>query len=421
MENFNISDYRPSTYSAPDEYHIFNINDRSYGAYRNVYDKESKMFEALDYAANFLETLQEYYKKLLNIELPSVRLYIVTDDSVNAFAKYEESLGSFCIGLFKGACDVIYENVMSSFEGLIGEGKLIPEEKRNARLDRLFIEAIRFLTAHEYAHIVCGHVTKDEHEFEIEFLEGGKTEEENLLQQMKEFQADQEAMIFQCSMAYWDAETRRGLANKDYELKTFAYYDKAVPGKLGKKLANSDIGYFKKYMDRMFDENVHDELQLIMGGVNVVFYTLDSRRRAAMKNWAIKQHISKEEQETFYFKSGLSTIRKIDHPLPAIRIDAVIRIIDEAIESGHDKETADAWSKDVSDYAWLVEINRNEFDLGNLYLHIAHTPTAQDFIQEMNLMWEQNKNSFVSYVPPLKYLFYFNRIVDMTDDGKLIH
>lgn len=113
-------------------------------------------------------------------------------------------------------------------------------------------------------------------------------------------------------------------------------------------------------------------------------------------------------------------MRKFDHPLPPIRLESVFRIMDENIESFEPEQIVDQLENDVANFAWVVEIYRNEFNLGDLYCHVPHTPTAQDYIQEMERLWQAKKNTFVSQLPPLVRLFYANRIVDMSDDGVLL-
>ena len=157
-----------------------------------------------------------------------------------------------------------------------------------------------------------------------------------------------------------------------------------------------------------------------MAGINTVFYTFDSNRSRILAEFAERNNIPEVERESFFFRSGLQTIREFDHPLPSIRIDAIVRIVDECIDAFAPEGEADYWSEQVSDYSWEVEIVRNNYNLGNLYRHIAYTPTAQDFIQEMQALWEKNRDIFPAIVKPLVRLFYVNRLVHMTDDGVLI-
>ena len=113
-------------------------------------------------------------------------------------------------------------------------------------------------------------------------------------------------------------------------------------------------------------------------------------------------------------------MRNFDHPLPPIRLEAVSRIMGEAIEEYEPEIKHDQLENDVMDFAWVVEIYRNEFNLGNLYCHIPHSPTGQDFIQEMEALWQKKKHTVSAYLPPLVRLFYANRIVDISDDGHLL-
>ncbi len=110
----------------------------------------------------------------------------------------------------------------------------------------------------------------------------------------------------------------------------------------------------------------------------------------------------------------------VDHPIPALRLDAVTRIMDENIERFEGMENAEEICKNVSDYVWKVETLRCDNDIRKLYMHIAHTPTAQDFIQEVETLWQGEKEKFTAYIEQLERLFYENRIVDMNDDGILV-
>ena len=101
-------------------------------------------------------------------------------------------------------------------------------------------------------------------------------------------------------------------------------------------------------------------------------------------------------------------------------MEAVIRIIDEYIESIEGTKNAEEICESVSAYVWDVEYLRCNFDVSKLYIHIAHTPTAQDFIREIEALWQSQKSKFKPFMIQLERLFYENRIVDMSDDGILI-
>lgn len=67
-----------------------------------------------------------------------------------------------------------------------------------------------FFVAHEYAHILCGHVDLQEKSY-MEFMDDMLTEEENMYQQMKEFDADETAMRILCYMnrSSWESGYRK--------------------------------------------------------------------------------------------------------------------------------------------------------------------------------------------------------------------
>lgn len=167
-------------------------------------------------------------------------------------------------------------------------------------------------------------------------------------------------------------------------------------------------------------EDIRRHFKYLMLGVNVVFLVLDERRKERLDYIADKQKISSEDRKCFYFTSGLQLIRTVDHPIPDLRLDAVIRIMDENIEGFEGIDKAEEICKEVSDYVWKVELLRCDNDVNRLYIHIAHTPTAQNFIQEIESLWQREKNNFKSYIDQLERLFYVNRIGDMRDDGVLV-
>ncbi|WP_074679900.1 hypothetical protein [Marvinbryantia formatexigens] len=183
----------------------------------------------------------------------------------------------------------------------------------------------------------------------------------------------------------------------------------------------------QRYADRMslaFNEkitNIRRDFKYLMLGVNVVFLVLDERRARNLSSIADKQGITQEERTRFYFTLGLQLIRSVDHPIPALRLDAVIRIMDEYIESIEGMEKADEICKEVAAYVWEVEFLRCDYDVSKLYVHIAHTPAAQDFIREIEALWKREKHKFRPYIDQLERLFYENRIVDMSNDGILLN
>lgn len=421
MKNSILNYLEPFEYDSPEEEYVFNIKGREYQGYTYLFDTTSKLYMALEYADNFIKTFQEYYEVHNKTKLPSVKLFIINSPEINAFTRYEEKLDSFCIGLFRGACEALEKNVEESFEKLINV--LIPEDVKEGWYNQIYVDAIRFFTAHEYAHIVCGHVTKSENSY-LEFMEGEKTEEENMFQQMKEFQADQMAMAFMCWMAYLDKESRYNLSLAYFKESVKEFWkDKKdkVPELIQKVVNDKKYSQYKEKLDITSADFICHDLKMIMAGANMVFFTLDNNRKLAIQKWIEKENIPEEERNKFCVYSGLSSIRKFDHPLPSIRLDSVIRIMDECIESNEATEIAEKWENEVSEFVWLVEIYRNEDDLGKMYCHIAHTPTAQKFIREQEELWQKKKNDFPAIIPPLERLFYENIIIDMSDDGVLIN
>lgn len=421
MERIRPEDYLPQEYSKPEEDHLFRIKDRTYQGFTYVADRSLPIFQILDIGDNFLTILREYYANFANVDLPNTKLFIIDSPDINAFAVYEHSLDSYCIGIFAGVCMEIEKNIRASLEKV--NGVLFPAEEAEMWYDRSFVEALRFFVAHEYAHIICGHVTKEENTIHFEFADDVQSKEDNLFQQMKEFQADQMAMSFLCRMAYQDTQSQHNLRIAYYdqmEDQFWATHSPHTPPIIRKDILGTKREEFVTRSNKRMSESRHIRLKTIMAGVNIVFHTLDTRRKKTLVFWADTHGISQSERNTFFFQSGLSTMRNFDHPLPPIRLEAVSRIMGEAIEEYEPEINHDQLENDVMDFAWVVEVYRNEFNLGNLYCHIPHSPAGQDFIQEMETLWQEKKHTFSAYLPPLVRLFYANRIVDISDDGHLL-
>ena len=414
----SFKDIKPKDYDVPLEEHTFWINKRSYYGSTYVYDKESPAFKMLDYGENFLRIFRQYYKIVYGIKLPKVKLFAIDNSSINAFAVYEKSLNSYCIGVFIGACEALYNNVHLSFEKLVGT--LIPANKKDSWFFLIYIFAIRIFIAHEYSHILAGHVSTDNESFVFEMIDSDQINADNLISQMKEFQVDQMAAQDLCYMEHWHFTNRINIACAIERENFIKHFKTVFDAEQLEKLAKENEIRYRKRFNAPFYSRILESLKMIMAGINTVFYTFDSNRSRILAEFAERNNIPEVERESFFFRSGLQTIREFDHPLPSIRIDAIVRIVDECIDAFAPEGEADYWSEQVSDYSWEVEIVRNNYNLGNLYRHIAYTPTAQDFIQEMQALWEKNRDIFPAIVKPLVRLFYVNRLVHMTDDGVLI-
>ena len=421
MATRKAEDYLPKEYDKPEEDHVFNIRGRIFQGHTYAADRESSLFQILDVGDNFLQVFREYYQIENSIVLPDVKLFLIESPDVNAFAVYEECLNSYCIGIFGGVCEQLESNVRTSFERV--SGILFPEEEAEEWYAHLFVQAIRFFVIHEYAHILCGHVTKGSTGAHFEFADGERTEDDNLIQQMKEFQADQMAMAYLCSMAYLDTQSQHNYRVLRYDEMEQQFWEEKfpdVPEFIRRLYLGDKRTAFVEESQQKRVGYIHKRLKAIMGGINVVFHTLDSNRKRMTRYWVERNSITQEEQESFLFRSGLSTMRQFDHPLPCLRLESVFRMMDESIEAFEPGLVVPQLEREVADFAWMVEVYRNEFRVDELYCHIPHTPTAQDFIQEMEALWQEKKHTFPAVVPPLVRLFYANRIVDMNDNGELI-
>lgn len=392
-------------------------------------DKLSPAYDALDCGNDLIDKFKAYYELGYKKKIPRPLLFVIDSLEVNAFAVYEKKLNQYCIGINYGAFQRIKEKVgeivdmvIEKSTGVPQEDQLIPANERDKWVDFVYINAMRFFVAHEYAHILNGHVDKED-EGHFEFADELFSEEKNLFQQMKEFDADETAMNILCYMTRNSFESgyrmqsdwiNKALSENNQRLK-----QAGIP----EILINMEA---KRYVDGICQAfnvkvaNIRRHFKYLMLSVNVVFLVLDERRAKKLGSIADKQGIPQEDRTRFYFTSGLQLIRAVDHPIPALRLDAVTRIMDENIEGFEGLEKADEICKEVADYVWEVEFLRCDYDVSKLYVHIAHTPTAQDFIQEVEILWQREKNKFQPYIDQLERLFYKNRIVDMSDDGDII-
>lgn len=415
--------------------HTFNFRQSTTGctiSYRGsetLYDTSAPEYKALACGNDLIDKFKAYYKLGFQKEIPRPYLFVIDCQDVNAFAVYEESLKEYCIGIYLGAFRRIREKTEEIVDMVIErskdepeENKLIPQSEREKWIDFVYINAMRFFVAHEYSHILNGHIDKGS-EGHFEFAEGILSESENLFQQMKEFDADETAMNILCYMNRSSFETKYRIQSNEINRDMYENGQQLKRVGVPEALINMDAQRYINAILQASDMKVADirqHFKYLMLGVNVVFLVLDERRKKRLDGIADKLCISREEREGFYFTSGLRLIRMIDHPIPALRLDAVTRIMDENIEGFEGIKNAEEICKDVSDYVWKVEILRCENDVRKLYIHIAHTPTAQDFIQEIELLWQKEKEGFMAYIEQLEKLFYQNRIVDMNDDGTLV-
>ena len=413
----SFDDYKPADYDVPEKEYTFCIDKQIYQGFTYVYDKESPAFLMLDCGTNLISAYRQYYEKIYGITLPDVELYVINNANTNAFAVYEKTLESYCIGVFMGACNKIYENTFSSFEKA---NHLIPDGDKNEWLTLVYIEAIKFFVAHEYSHILAGHIDRDGDTASFEFADSKmRDHESNLFSQMKEFEADQLATQILFYMAHWNT-TNKVQIMCAIERERFSEHFKDNPEPVFSIFSKENDRIYRNRLEKSKNDSILKHLKIIMAGINIVFYTFDDYRKEYFEKHSKEAGYPEEVISSFYYKSGLMTLREYDHPHPALRIDAVTRIMDECIEQFAPTDEIDSWYRQVVDYSWEVEIARNDYDLGKLYRHVAYTPTAQDFIQEMERLWEDKKDLFKPYIPQLVRLFYKNRLVHMTDNGELL-
>lgn len=392
-------------------------------------DKSAPEYTAFDCGNDLIDKFKAYYELSYKKEIPRPRLFFINSSAVNAFAVYEKTLGEYCIGINSGAFQRIKEKVEETVDMVIGKSanlpkddQLIPAEDRDKWVDFVYINAMRFFVAHEYAHILKGHIDMDGEGY-FEFADEALSHEDNMFRQMKEFDADETAMSILCYMNRSSSESgyrrQSNIINQNPQNNNQKLKQAGIP----EVLINLEAQRYIDGIRRAFDakvNNIRCHFKYLMLGVNVVFLVLDERRTKNLNSIADKLGIPQENRTQFYFTSGLQLIRNIDHPIPSLRLDAVVRIMDEYIEDFEEPKTAEEICNSVADYLWEVEYLRCDCEVSKLYIHIAHTPTAQDFIREIEALWRSEKNKFSPYMIQLDRLFYENRIVDMGDDGILI-
>ena len=392
-------------------------------------DESVPAYMAFDCGNDLIDKFKAYYELSYKKEIPRPHLFLVNSSVVNAFAVYEKILGEYCIGINYGAFQRIKEKVEEIIDIVIRKSaqvpkddQLIPAQDRDKWVDFVYINAMRFFVAHEYAHILKGHIDTDGEGY-FEFADETLSQKENLFQQMKEFDADETAMNILCYMNRSNFESlyhrQSNIINQNLQDSNQKLKQAGIP----EVLINIQAQRYVDGIRRAFDakvKNIRRHFKYLMLGVNVVFLVLDERRAKNLNRIADKLGIPQENRTKFYFTSGLQLIRNTDHPIPSLRLDAVVRIMDEYIEDFEGPKTAEEICRSVADYLWEVEYLRCDCDVSKLYIHIAHTPTAQDFIREIEALWRSEKNKFRPYMIQLDRLFYENRIVDMGDDGILI-
>ncbi len=407
--------------------YTFNINGESYWGSDRL-DESAPAYAALDCGNDLIDKFRAYYSAGFGKQLPRPRLFVIQDARVNAFAVFEQALGEYCIGICYGAFQRISEKVEETVDmviersaGLPAGEELISREKRDTWVDFVYINAMRFFVAHEYAHILCGHVDMSG-AGHFEFADGMLSEDENLFRQMKEFDADESAMSILCYMTRSSFETGYRIHNHRVN-QTLQANRGLIEYGLPEVLINMRAQDLTDSLRRAYEakvEGIRRHFKYLMLGVNIVFLVLDERRTGNLWEIADSLGIPEAERGGFCFSSGLRLIRAVDHPIPALRLDAVIRIMDECIELCEGGERAEEIFFEITNYVWEVEFLRCDHDITRIYLNIAHTPTAQDFMGEIEDLWQNEKTRFTPYIEQMKRLFYVNRIVHMSDDGEML-
>lgn len=273
----------------------------SYIGSETLYNKSSPEYTALDCGNDLIDKFIAYYKLGYKKEIPRPRLFVVNCQDVNAFAVYESSLNAYCIGINLGAFQRIREKteeivdmVIEKSENESEETQLISRDKRNEWIDLVYVNAIRFFIAHEYSHILNGHVDKSS-DGHFEFVDEILSDGENLFQQMKEFDADETAMNILCYMNRSSFETRYQIQSDRINKDMYGEVQQLKKMGIPEALINEETKKYINAMLRVANEKVADVRQYfkhLMLGVNVVFLVLDERRKKRLNEIADKLGIS---------------------------------------------------------------------------------------------------------------------------------
>lgn len=147
-------------------------------------------------------TSEEIYKKM------QVSVWVVNDTRVNAFATYYE--GKNYIALTVGLCDVFW-NAIEDFVGNKNFSKVfyLTTEKEEDYKKVLYMYMLNFVLAHEFGHIVHGHLWTDSNRKWLEelYVDGKMSSaQDNWISQLREYDADSFAAMINANimLKYWN-------------------------------------------------------------------------------------------------------------------------------------------------------------------------------------------------------------------------
>lgn len=157
-------------------------------------------------------------------EKMQVSIWIVNDIRVNAFAKRYE--GKNYIVLTIGLCVAFWKEV----EEFIGNKNFrkvfhLSEEKEDSYKKELYQSMLNFIIAHEFGHIVHGHVLANSEDNFIEELYADETtNKDNWLTQLREFDADYYAAMLNTAitLGYWKED--RKVLSATFDLLFLSFY-----------------------------------------------------------------------------------------------------------------------------------------------------------------------------------------------------
>ena len=146
----------------------------------SIYDETSSEYIALDCGNDLIDMFKEYYKVGYKKEIPRPHLFVIDSSDINAFATFEKTLGEYCIGINLGTFQRIKEKTEEIVKMIIEkcadeprDKKLILPDEEDKWIDAVYINAMSFFVAHEYAHILNGHVEENSEGY-FEFVDEEK-------------------------------------------------------------------------------------------------------------------------------------------------------------------------------------------------------------------------------------------------------
>ena len=159
-------------------------------------------------------------------EKMNVSVWIQNDIGANAFSVYEN--GRNYIVLTVGLCKVFWDEI-EEFVGRTNFKKVftLSDEKKDSYKRLLYIHILNFIIAHEFGHIVHGHLlVKSSKGFVEEFYNDNETlqSEEKWKTQLQDFDADIFAAMISSSIILENSDEQRERLNSNIDFLCLIFY-----------------------------------------------------------------------------------------------------------------------------------------------------------------------------------------------------